>query len=117
MKRFANRHRTIIDTTQNLREGQSIEEVMRVNTANKTMPEQVFPELYQERNEGIDPLCDIRTDKWDIAQAAMDKVSRAYSLASQNKEKLGGKADNTWITDEDGNPMFDAPESGDTDTK
>lgn len=99
---------TQIDTTKYMREGQSIEDVMRINTINREMPQQILPELYQPRNEGIDPLCDIRTDKFDMAIDAMDKVNRAYLLASQNKDKMG-KTDNTWITDEDGNPMFDNP--------
>lgn len=96
------------DTTKELREGQSIEEVMRINTANKEQAVAMLPEMYQARNEGIDPLCDIRTDKFQLAQDAMDKVTRAHLLASQNKDKMG-KSDNTWITDEDGNPMFDNP--------
>lgn len=106
-----NYHKTQINTIENLREGQSIEEVMRLNTANKEQPIAILPEMYQARNEGIDPLCDIRTDKFDMAIDAMDKVSRAYLLASQNKEKMG-KSDNTWITDEDGKPMYEDPHAG-----
>lgn len=98
-----------IDTEVQLREGQSIEEVMRINTANKVEPAPMLPELYQSREEGIDPLCDVRTDKFDMALDAMDKITRAHLLAHQNKEKMG-KSDNTWITDEDGNPMYEQPE-------
>lgn len=97
-----------INTTKQLREGQSIEEVMRINTQNKEMPVAQLPEIYQDRNEGIDPLCDIRTDKFEMAQSAMDKVTRAHLLASQNKDKFG-KGDNSWITDEEGKPMFEKP--------
>lgn len=97
-----------MNTKKQLREGQSIEEVMRINTANKETPVAQLPELYQERGEGIDPLCDIRTDKFEMAQDAMDKVTRAHLLASQNKDKFG-KGDNTWITDEDGNAIYEQP--------
>lgn len=103
-----NYQRTQINTTDFLREGQSIEEVMRINTANKQQPAAILPEIYQERNEGVDPLCDIRTDKFDMAIEAMDKVTRAHLLASQNKDKMG-KSDNTWITDDDGNPLYENP--------
>lgn len=96
------------NTKKQLREGLSIEEVMRINTANKETPVAQLPELYQERNEGIDPMCDIRTDKFEMAQSAMDKVTRAHLLASQNKDKFG-KGDNTWITDDDGKPIYDKP--------
>lgn len=106
--RKVNYHKTQIDTSALLREGQSIEEVMRINTANKEQPVAMLPEMYQKRSEGIDPLCDIRTDKFDMAINAMDKVTRAHLLASQNKDKMG-KSDNTWITDEEGKPIFDNP--------
>lgn len=101
-------HGTQINTQDQLREGSSIEEVMRINTQNKVEPAPMLPEMYQARNEGIDPLCDIRTDKFDVALDAMDKITRAHLLAHQNKDKMG-KADNTWIVDEDGNPMYENP--------
>lgn len=101
-------NKTQINTTKFLREGQSTEELMRINTANKEQPSPMLPEMYQARNEGIDPLCDIRTDRFDMALTAMDKVTRAHLLASQNKDKMG-KIDNTWITDEDGKPMYENP--------
>ena len=103
-----NHFKSTINTSKNLREGQSIEEVMRINTANKEQLVAMLPELYQKREEGIDPMCDIRTDKFQMAQDAMDKVTRAHLLASQNRDKLG-KIDNTWITDEEGNPMYENP--------
>lgn len=106
--RITGNKKTCIDTRKQMRVGQSIEEVMRINTANKTQPTAILPELYQPRNEGIDPLCDIRSDKFDLALDAMNKITRAHLLASQNKDKLG-KPDNTWITDEDGKPMFENP--------
>ena len=37
----------------------------------------------------------------------MDKVTRAHLLAHQNKDKLGKERDNSWITDEDGNPIYE----------
>lgn len=106
--RIRQTYKTQINTVANLREGQSIEEVMRINTTNKVQPSPILPELYQKRNEGIDPLCDIRTDKFEMAMQAMDKVTRLHLLASQNKDKMG-KSDNTWITDEDGKPLYDNP--------
>ena len=106
--RIRQNYKTQINTTQNLREGQSIEEVMRINTANKQQPAPMLPEMYQKRGEGIDPLCDVRTDKFEQAMLAMDKVTRLHLLASQNKDKMG-KPDNTWITDEEGTPIYDNP--------
>lgn len=97
-----------INTKKQLRQGTSIEEVMRLNTANKETPVAILPELYQQRSEGIDPLCDIRTDKFLMAEQAMDKVTRVHLLARNNKEKLkAGNTDNSWITDENGKPMYE----------
>lgn len=101
-------HQSYINTSAELREGQSIEDVLRIATANKEPVGQVMPEMYQARNEGIDPLCDVRTDKFDLALRAQDKITRAHLLAHQNRDNFG-KGDNSWITDEDGNPIFENP--------
>lgn len=101
------KERTSINTSKFMREGQSIEQTMRIATANKEQAVAMLPEIYQKRNEGIDPICDIRTDKFQLAQDAMDKVTRAHLLAHQNKDKMGKERDNSWITDEEGNPMYE----------
>lgn len=45
------------------------------------------PLVYQERKEGIKPEFDIRSDKWDIAESAMNMVSKTET-AKGNKTPL-----------------------------
>lgn len=43
--------------------------------------------IYQEKKEGVNPAYDIRTDRFEIAAEAMDKLSR--SETAKSKERLG----------------------------
>ncbi len=98
-----------INTNRFLHEGESIEEKLRRATMTKEPIEVDFTsEIYQERKAGVDPMCDIRTDKFEMAQAACDTMSRTYLLARQNRDDFGkdeeGKPKkHTWVTDTDGN--------------
>lgn len=95
-----------INTSHNLREGESIEQTLRRITASGEVIEtDASPEIFQERNAGVDPLCDIRTDKMEMAQAAFDKVTRTHLLARANKDDFGKKEleDFSFVTDENGN--------------
>ena len=43
------------------------------------------PLIYTPKKEGVRPDCNIRTDKWDIAMQAMDKVN-TYKLSEYLKD-------------------------------
>lgn len=63
------------EVEDNVFEGQSIEEkVRRITTSNEAI-EAISPMIYQERKEGIKSAYDIRADKFEIAQAAMDSIA------------------------------------------
>lgn len=64
-----------MNTTENIREGKSLEERMRLITQTKEPIKCVTTRIYQEKNEGVAPECDIRTDRFDIAVEAMNKVA------------------------------------------
>lgn len=66
---------TQINTQENLREGQSIEQKMRIIIQTKEPIKCTTPKIYQDKNEGVAPECDIRTDRFDIAVEAMNKVA------------------------------------------
>lgn len=66
--------------------GESIEEKMRRVTTTNEPIENVAPLLYTERKEGVLAECDPRTDRFDIAQEAMDKVSASYAAKRQSIE-------------------------------
>lgn len=64
-------------------EGRSIEEKMRETTLNGQPIDSAAPLLYTDRKDGVLPEYDIRTDRWSIAQATVDKVVRSQIAKSQ----------------------------------
>lgn len=104
------KNKNIRVTTQmqfvDLREGQSIEEMLRAMKASKTpMDVETAPEIFQERSAGVDPMCDIRTDKMELAQQACDKITRTHLLARANRGDFGKKKaeEFSYVTDTNGN--------------
>ena len=57
-------------------EGETIEMKMRRITDNKEPIKDGSPLVYTERKDGVLPAYDIRTDRFEIAIDAMDKVSK-----------------------------------------
>lgn len=79
---------TQINTQENLREGQSIEQKMRVIIQTKEPIKCTTPKIYQDKSAGVAPECDIRTDRFDIAVEAMNKVAISeLSKIAQPAEK------------------------------
>lgn len=68
-----------------LEEGESIEEkCRRVTTTNEPIDE-TAPMIYTEKSKGVMPQYDIRTDRWEIAQSAMDTYNKSL-IAQRNSE-------------------------------
>lgn len=92
---------------QTTREGKSIEEMLRQMKANKEPLEDgnFTGEIFQERSAGVDPMCDIRTDRMQLAQDACDSITRTHLLARANRGDMGNKKaeEFTYVTDTDGN--------------
>lgn len=72
-------------------EGETIETKIKRVIDNKEPIEQISPIIYTERNAGVQPQYDIRTDRFDIALQAMDKVT-ATRLAKR-MARNGGEVD------------------------
>lgn len=83
MKQGKRKYKTTIKTDF-LTVGESIEEKLRRVTQTNEPIENVAPLIYTERKEGVLPECDIRTDRFNIAQEAMDKVSKSYAAKREN---------------------------------
>lgn len=81
-------------------EGETIEDKCKRLVESKEPIIDGAPILYTERKDGVLPAYDIRTDRWAIAQEAMDKNRRAidakrkadYDLMLNGKEN-NAKAD------------------------
>lgn len=68
-------------------EGESIETKVRRITENKEPISDSAPTLYTNRTDGVVADYNIRTDRWDIAIDAMEKVAKAKTAQRDEKEK------------------------------
>lgn len=65
--------------------GESLEEKVRRITTTREPIENSAPMIYTDRKDGVLPQYDIRTDRWEIAQNAMDKV-QAMEIAKRKSQ-------------------------------
>lgn len=72
-----------------LEKGESIEEkIRRITTTNEPIDEQSAPMIYTPREDGVKPQYDIRTDRWEIAQSAMDKVTASEIAKEKSNAEI-----------------------------
>lgn len=80
-------------------EGESIEQKVRRVVENKEPISDGAPIIFTEKKDGILPQFNIRTDKWDIALDAMDKVQASRIAKSkqymEQLEKKGEELENS----------------------
>lgn len=67
--------------------GETIEKKIRRIINNKEPITDGAPLIYTERNEGVKPEFDIRTDRWEIAVDAMDKVDKTHKAKREERHK------------------------------
>lgn len=91
-----------IMTNYEYQEGESIEKKVARITENKEPITDGAPIIYTNREEGVIPAYNIRTDKWDIAQNAMDAIHKAN--AARSKEYGIKKEEKTLETGENEKP-------------
>ena len=61
-------------------EGETLEEKIDRFVNNKeTITDQGSPKIYMERSEGINKAYNFRTDRFEVAIEAMDKVAKSYA--------------------------------------
>lgn len=73
-------------------EGESIETKVSKLIENNEPITDGAPIIYTEKKDGVLPQYDIRTDKWDIAQSAMDlanasKIAKSKGLKNPEEPK------------------------------
>ena len=84
MKKVGINYRSKLGTT--LVEGERLEIKIDRMTQNNEPIGDSAPLIYTPRKDGVIAAYDIRTDKWDIALSAMEKVNRTRGKISE----LGG---------------------------
>lgn len=68
-------------------EGQSIEKKVSKLIENNEPITDGAPIIFTEKKDGVLPQYDIRTDKWDIAQSAMDLANASKIAKSKGMKK------------------------------
>ena len=83
---------TIMSAKIKAKEGEWIEEKVRRVVENGEPIEDGAPIVYTERKDGVRPEYNIRTDRWEIAQEAMEAVREGKSkLIAMKIAKRDGK--------------------------
>lgn len=77
-----------IKTNYEFQIGESIENKVRRITENNEPITDGAPIIYTNRDDGVLPAYNIRTDRWDIAQEAMEAVNQANLAKSKNYGKI-----------------------------
>lgn len=83
-----------IKTNYEFQKGESIEDKVKRITENNEPITDGAPIIYTNREDGVLPAYNIRTDRWDIAQAAMDAVNQANLARSKDYGKTEQKEQN-----------------------
>ena len=58
-----------------------------INGESSSMEDGVFPTIYTEKKDGVQPEYDIRTDRFEVAIDAIDKINQ--SIANQIAKNRG----------------------------
>lgn len=90
MKHLGSQHLKIV--VNNLRvnetaEGETIEQQIERMMQNKEPITSTEALIYTERSEGVRPEMNIRTDRFEIAIEATEKIQRSYSARREERAK------------------------------
>lgn len=80
------RKQTTIKANESI-QGEPIEAKIRRIVNNKEPITDNAPIVYTERKDGVQPAYDIRTDRWEVALDAMDKVSKTHRAKREERHK------------------------------
>lgn len=73
-----------IATNYEYQDGESIEKKVARITENKEPITDGAPIIYTKREDGVIPAYNIRADKWEIAQAAMDAIHKTNAARAKD---------------------------------
>lgn len=77
-------YKTQFKSVNNKEYGESIEQKIRKVLTSGEPIEETAPMIYTDRKDGVLPEHDIRTDRFDIALDAMDKVTKSIQAKRDN---------------------------------
>lgn len=82
--------------------GETIENKIRRIVNNKEPISDGAPLIYTDRKDGVQPGMDIRTDRFEVAIDAMDKVSKTHQAKREERLKTLGEKAKEGMKKEDG---------------
>ena len=85
-------NRTLFSVNESY-EAETLEQKIEKIMSSKEPIDETAPIIYTERKKGVQPEYNIRTDRFEVALEAMDKVSSTYQAQRQEriKESAGEK--------------------------
>ena len=72
-------------TINKSKQGETIEQKIERIVNNKEPIKDGAPLMYTERKEGIKASTNIRTDRWEIAVEASDKIAKSYKARQEER--------------------------------
>jgi len=72
----------------NSTQGETIEQKVERILDNKEPIKDGAPLVYTDRKDGVMPGYNIKTDRWEVAVEAMDKVAKNVAAKRENKAKM-----------------------------
>jgi len=78
-------------------EGETLEQKIERILDNKEPIKDGAPLIYTDRKDGVQPGYNIKTDRWEVAIDAMDKVSKAVAAKRENKATMNVVKDNNGV--------------------
>ena len=100
------------ETNYEFQDGESIENKVRRITENNEPITDGAPIIYTNRDDGVLPAYNIRTDRWEVAQAAMEAVNQANLAKSKNYGKIEQQEQNALDSKEAGNASSQQESAG-----
>ena len=93
-KRDLSKHKSQLESVE-IVEGEPIELKIERITNNKEPITDGAPEIFTERKDGVISAYNIRTDRWEVAAEAMDKVSGSIQAKRDAKGKVSKSKEET----------------------
>lgn len=87
MYKYKKPNNTTLNSVERV-EGETIEMKIRRIVNNGEKIKDGAPEIFTERKEGVKPGYNIRTDRFEIAVDAMDKITRSKAAYRDNAAKM-----------------------------
>jgi hypothetical protein len=94
MIKYKIRQRTTLKVNNSV-EGETIEQKIRRIVENNEPISDTAPIIYTNRKDGVLPAYDIRTDRFDIAIEAMDKVTKTNIAKRDETPEIETEEDKT----------------------